>query len=159
MVAAVMDRAALRKRVQHALFVLGNVHVDCARRRKRRAARPGHPGGSRRRRLPAKPPSGQRATISFILPSGVVNAADVPLAGGFVKIWGRTPTISGEPGTRLARFAADHPAGRDRHRAMDDREAIGGVGHRASFENHPRGDGTISEAHALRTFHASIGQR
>jgi hypothetical protein len=43
---------------------------------------------------PAKPgPSGQRATISFILPSGVVNAADVPLGGGFVKIWGCTKTI------------------------------------------------------------------
>jgi len=38
---------------------------------------------------PAKPgPSGQRATISFILPSRVVNDADVPLDGGFVKIGG-----------------------------------------------------------------------
>jgi hypothetical protein len=44
---------------------------------------------------PAKPgPSGQRATISFILPSRAVNAADVPLSGGFVKILGLGYTIT-----------------------------------------------------------------
>lgn len=96
-VTAVMDRAALRERVQHALFVLGNVHVECARQSRKRPRRP--TGTSRRvERMttapPAKPgPSGQRATISFILPSGVVNAADVPFGGGFVKIWGCTKTI------------------------------------------------------------------